>query len=62
MNESEIPKWEWTGYDYQVAFVKDGYLYKGDYRIKIADLELLPKPNPIDEAVKHYFIESLPKD
>ena len=45
MNESEIPKWEWTGYDYQVAFVKDGYLYKGDYRIKIADLESLPKLN-----------------
>lgn len=62
MNENEIPKWEWTGYDYQVAFVKDGYLYKGNYRIKIADLESLPKPNQIDEAVKHYFIESLPKE
>ena len=37
------PRWEWTGYDYQVAFVEKGYLYKGDYRIKVEELDKLPK-------------------
>jgi len=32
-------EWEYTGYDYQVPNIQNGFLYIGGYRIPISELE-----------------------
>lgn len=45
-------EWEYTGYNYQIPNIQDGFLYIGDWRISIIDLEkTMPTGDVFSEQV-----------